>query len=390
MSGVWLLSFRHLMHARMQAIILIACLAVVVFLPLASQRLITRYSERLGARADATPMLLGSLGNRFDLTLQSLYFRAGDSEPVPWSAYTQLLTQRDGIAIPMHVRYTARNDIPIVATTIEYFEVRNINVTSGHLPRGIGEVVIGSAVAKSTGLRVDDSIFSDQKEIYDISKAPALKMHIVGILAETGAADDHAVFVDINTAWVLEGYVHGHDDPEEVTDPALLYGRTDERIVFSEALMQYNEITPANAHLFHMHGDKSNLPLTSILFFPRDAKAATLTKARINADGAYQMVVPRTVIDDLMAVVFRIKTIFDALIIVMAVSTALLTALVMLLSLRLRRGEIATLHRIGCSRFMVVQLCGTELLFIVVVSLIIAVACILITDIVLPDLIQVI
>jgi len=39
---------------------------------------------------------------------------------------------------------------------------------------------------------------------------------------------------------------------------------------------------------------------------------------------------------------------------------------------------------------MVAQLCGTELVLIVVVSLAMAGACILITDIVMPDLIQVI
>ena len=73
MRGIWLLSFRHLIHARTQALILVACLTIVVFLPAASQRLITRYSTQLSARADATPMLLGTRGNRFDLTLQSLY-----------------------------------------------------------------------------------------------------------------------------------------------------------------------------------------------------------------------------------------------------------------------------------------------------------------------------
>ena len=78
------------------------------------------------------------------------------------------------------------------------------------------------------------------------------------------------------------------------------------------------------------------------------------------------------VVDDLLAFVFRIKSVFDGLTAFLAVSTAALTALVMLLSVRLRRGEIDTLHRMGCSRYTVWKLVALELSLIVLCASLVA------------------
>jgi putative ABC transport system permease protein len=387
-KGVWLLSWRHMLHSRAQTVILVLCIAVSVFLPLTSQRLIQRYGTQLRARAATTPMLMGAIGNRFDLTLASLYFRQSRLDPIPWREYERLRDERMGLAVPIHVRFTARG-APISATTPEYFQRRGLVLSEGELPVQLGDAVLGATTARDLAIGPGDSLFSDQKEIYDISKPPALKMRVVGVHEPTGTADDDAVFVDINTAWLLEGFVHGHAEADDVVDPIEVYGRTEERVVFSEALMQYNEVTAQNAGSFHLHGDRAELPLTAVLFFPADEKAGTLVKARVNAEGELQMLVPTEVIDDLMAFVFRIKAIFDSLSAVLAASTVLLTLLVMLLSVRLRKGEIMTLHRIGCSRFTVAKLYAAELSLILATSVVIALVGVLAADALLPNLLRV-
>ncbi len=333
-------------------------------------------------------MLAGAKGNRFDLTLNALYFRESELTIIPYSEYEEVLAANAGTVVPMNTQHSAQR-FPIVGVGFEYFECRELEAVKGTLPRLIGDVVLGAGVSTELGLKVGDALFSDQREIYDISKPPALKMLVAGILAATGTADDGAVFADIKTIWILEGIAHGHRDVETITDPKLLYGKTEETVVVSPAFIEYNEVTAATLDSYHAHADPSTLPLTSILVWPRDDKAGTILKGDVNISPDYQMVDPEEVIADLMAVVFRVKSIFDNLSMVLGGSTVLLIALVVLLSIRIRQREILTLHRIGCSRFAVTFLYANELGMIVGVSVLISAGATLVLSQVLPNLIRV-
>lgn len=370
MSGPVLLALRHAVHNRVQTLVLVLCFAVTIFLPFATRNLISRYSADLAARGQQTPLIAGAKGNRFDLTLAALYFRQGDLDPITYGEFQRIASYRLGATVPMHARFTARG-IPIVATTIEYFERRGLVPEQGRLPLKLGDVALGSGVAEDLGLGVGDALFSDQKDVYDISKPPALKMRIRGVLAPTAGPDDDAVFVDIGTAWILEGASHGHDEPQQI-DQSLILGGSDEHVVIGPAMIEYNEVTPDNIRSYHVHGDRSKLPLTAILVFPPDAKSATILRERVNQRTDAQMVVPSDVIEDLVAFVFRIKALFDAIAAVLGVCTALLTALVVLLSLRIREGEIETLNRIGCPRLTVAKLVGLEIVLILLTSIVLA------------------
>jgi hypothetical protein len=76
------------------------------------------------------------------------------------------------------------------------------------------------------------------------------------------------------------------------------------------------------------------------------------------------MLIPEVVVHDLVAFVFKIKKLFDALTLVLVVITVALTGLVLLLSARLRAREMGTLHRLGCSPGMTALLHGSEIAFL--------------------------
>ena len=75
MSGVLLLAWKHLCFHRARSIILIASIAVSIFVPLLTGALVERYQTNLTARAESSPLIAGAKGSRFDLTLATLYFR---------------------------------------------------------------------------------------------------------------------------------------------------------------------------------------------------------------------------------------------------------------------------------------------------------------------------
>ena len=388
MTGVWLLSWRYVAHHRAQTAILVICLALPVFLPLGTMWVVDRYQSELVVRAGSTPLVAGAKGNRFDLAMVALYFRAGPGNAISWAQLEEIQESGLALPIPINVRHSARGR-PIVGTSPEYFELRRLRPGTGTLPLCLGDVVLGARVAEELGLAPGGKLASDQKSHHDISKPTALRMSICGVLRKTGTADDGAVFVDVRTTWVLEGLVHGHRAASKV-DPNRVIGKTDHLVHLSPSLIPHQEVTPDNVRNFHYHGPTHALPLSAIIVIPHDLKGRTLLKARFNATKRWQMLEPVEVIEELMGFVFKVKVFLDAYAGVLAIVTSIMAMLVIALSLRLRKAEMRTLDRIGCSRGMVFLLHAVETLTVLVLSVLLASGALLILAASLPQLSKVI
>ena len=57
MKRILLLTWRYLAFNKIKTAILIACLTIVIFLPMAVQALLAYYEKDLYARAEATPLV---------------------------------------------------------------------------------------------------------------------------------------------------------------------------------------------------------------------------------------------------------------------------------------------------------------------------------------------
>ena len=66
-------------------------------------------------------------------------------------------------------------------------------------------------VARELELRPGDSIISSPENAFDLAGVYPLKMKVTGILEKSHTSDDLAVFVDLKTAWVIQGLGHGHE-----------------------------------------------------------------------------------------------------------------------------------------------------------------------------------
>ncbi len=361
----WLYAVRH----KWQTLIVSLCVAATVGLPVAAELLLRHYQRELSTRAASVPLVAGTKGSRFDLAFASLYYRVLPLEPATMALTAEIALDRAVIAVPLHARFTARG-VPLVAIGADYFDIRGLRASSGTLPLMLGDAVLGASLARELELGVGDSIFSDQRDLYDLSVPPPLKMKVVGVLERTGSADDHAVFTDIATAWVLEGVTHGHAEESQVDD-TLVMARTPDHVAISPSMAVYNEITPENIGSFHAHANPETLPITGVLIYPSDEKAKTLIKARINNAGRYQAIEPGELVSELFEVVFRVKAVFDWLIILMGAVTVLLVTLVSILSTRLRRGELETLERIGASGAFRATLVSMQLLISIAIGVVI-------------------
>ena len=196
-----------------------------------------------------------------------------------------------------------------------------------------------------------------------------LKMKVVGVLAPNHSADDLAVFVDIKTAWVIQGLGHGHEDVTRTRDSTVVLKRTEGNVAANAKLFHYTEITEDNLDGFHFHGDTSIYPLTSVIAVPNNEKDGTLLRGRyLGGDNAEQIIQPAEVIDGLLQNIFRIRNVLDAVIALVGLATVLVILLVFALSLRLRQREIQTIFKLGCRKAMISRMLLAEIVIILLAS----------------------
>lgn len=362
MSGPLKLAWQYIRFHKLKSAILIGCIVLSALLPIAVKILLWQFNEKLVSRADSTPAVIGAKGSDLDLTLSALYFKADSVDPVPFSAVSMIRDSGLAQAIPIHAMYTAR-DFPVVGTSLEYFPFRGLTVQNGSLFATLGECVIGAKVARQLGVSPGDHIISDRDNVVDLAGQAPLRLHVVGVLNESFTPDDAAVFVDLKTAWVIQGLGHGHQDVTKLDeDSGKILTRSDDKVVANAAVLPFLEITPENIDSFHFHGNTEEFPITSIIAVADSVKNETLLQGRIDAGSpSIQFAQPGNVIRDLMALVFRVKQVLDANAFLVAISTGLLLGLVVMLSVRLRKREMETMFKLGCSRGTIVMLQVAEM-----------------------------
>ena len=372
MTQHFFLAWRYVAFHRVKTIILVACVSLTLFLPLFLSRMISEFETQLMARAESTPLVVGSKGSRFDLALHALHFRGRTPELLAMGDFQELRESGLARVVPLFSRFSARG-FPIAGTTLDYFERRGLRVAEGEMLSMLGDCVLGANVAAALGLGAGDHLLSDPKNVFDIAGDYPLRMRVVGALASSGSPDDDAVFVDLKTAWVIEGIGHGHKDMEKAPDREVVLDRSDSNVVANAALPQFMEITEENAGSFHFHAEPEDLPITAALVWPNDDKSRALLLGRFTtgADQA-QILESVEVVEEMLGLVFKVKRFFDANFALVAASTCLFLTLTILLSLRLRRREMQTMFQIGCSRGTVFWLQACELLIVLAVSLVVA------------------
>ncbi len=373
MTEILYLAWRYLAFHRVKTTILVTSITLILYLPVGLRVLVDQSSFQLTSRAEATPLIVGTRGSPLELVLNTLYYRADYPGVMSYAEASRVEDSGLARAIPVYVRFRARG-YPIVGTTLDYFAFRNLRMAAGRSLTILGDCVLGSRVAAALDLEPGEEIISSPESVFDLAGVYPLKMRVAGVLDFSDSADDDAIFVDVKTAWIIDGIGHGHQDlaaPEAVSG---VLSREGNRVVANESVVEYNEITPENIDSFHFHGDLSDYPLTAVIAVPPDQRSSTLLQGRYEAAAAEtaQIVAPATVMDELLDTVLTVQRFVVAGAVIVGVATFASTALVFLLSLRLRRREIETLFKLGGSRSSVATIMTSEVVVVLMTSVALA------------------
>ncbi len=364
MKGNLYLAWQYLCHHRATTAVLVASITLIMYLPAALDVIVDNAEEHFRSRAASTPLVIGSRGNPLELVLASLYFDEPYDDVLRMEQLHRVEKQELGQAIPLDTRFQARN-CAIVGTTTGYAQLRNFRVAQGRIWNLMGECVVGARVAERLELRVGSKIPVSSATAFVLDGAP-LRLNVVGILAATETADDEAMFVDLKTTWIIAGLGHGHASGAQ-------HGST--------AAATFTDITAENADSFHFHGDDATFPLTAIIVTPTNQKAETLLLGQyLSPEETVQIVRPSDVMDALLKKVLMVRSYIVAIVAVVSLVTLVTMALVIVLSIRLRRAEITTMSKLGCSRFAIARILGSQIFILLLASATLAAVLTQITD----------
>ena len=206
---------------------------------------------------------------------------------------------------------------------------------------------------------------SDPENVFDLACPDPINMRVQGVLAPAGTADDGAIFTDYKTEWIILGIMHGHQDVAKVDENRLLWEEC------NQSDRQRGRAAVSRSHRRQYH----SLPHAwrrGEISRQRDHCCAARHEVLNDFAGRYedpkaamQLLAPKQVISETLDLVFRVKRFFDAQALLVGGAMALLLALVVLLSLRLRRGEMETMFKIGCARWMIFGMQAAEILIVV-------------------------
>jgi len=229
MMNSFYIAWKYICFNKAKTMTLIACVTLISFLPISLEILLGESERQLLSRATSTPLVIGAKGSALDLMMNTLYFGDEVPELITMQASDRVLDSDLAMPIPLYVRFQTRN-YPIVGTTLDYFDFRELKIAKGDQMAVLGDCVLGAKAAEKLKLNPGDSLVSSPETLFDLAGIYPLKMKVTGILKKSHTSDDLAVFVDIKTAWVIQGLGHGHEDVTRLKDDTLVLKRTQSNV----------------------------------------------------------------------------------------------------------------------------------------------------------------
>ncbi|MGN6775015.1 ABC transporter permease [Rhizobium sp.] len=200
-------------------------LAVVVLIALSVALSVTvklqERAVRLGSAraAEKFDLLVGAAGSETQLALSAVFLQPASLPLMEGTVLSRLASDpRVELAAPVGFGDSAYGH-PIVGTTTGLISSLSPSLSQGAMFARLGEAVVGSDVALSTGAEV--------KPMHGTAETggethTAIAYKVTGRMAPTGTAWDRAILVPIRAIWQLHG-MHGADHHDDDGDEASVH-----------------------------------------------------------------------------------------------------------------------------------------------------------------------
>ncbi|RZO86816.1 MAG: ABC transporter permease [Oceanococcus sp.] len=215
-------NLRHNALSSMLSVILLALgTATIVLLLLAGEQ----FSRTLARDAQNVDLVLGAKGSPVQLILSSVYHADVPIGNIALEdAAAWLDDPRIAQAVPLALGDSYQG-FRIVGTTHDYLKLYPAKLAEGRLWQGEMQVVIGAAVARTSGLSLNQRFSSAHGLVPGQHTHDEKPYRVVGILENSGGVVDRLILTALDSVWTLhdephhdQDHEHEHEHEHDVTD----------------------------------------------------------------------------------------------------------------------------------------------------------------------------
>ncbi|MGC5325764.1 ABC transporter permease [Brevibacillus sp. SYSU BS000544] len=323
--SLWGTAWKNIRFRKTISVLTIFSVAVAV--ALAVFITLTQEGVEKGAAKGYGPyeLVIGAEGSGTQLALNTFYHLGAPVGNISYEIYEQI-QQSEWVdkAYPV-TKGDNYQGFQIVGTETGYLSTRypDASLLEGTLYQKPGEVLIGSHVAKTLGLRVGDEFYGGHGAVWSKTEEhDNLTYKVVGILPPLFTPDDKAIFTTVDTAWLIHGG-EGHEAEQQGT--------------------QGNE----------EHAGEGDI--TAIVVKPKGLAELQMLKSQMNQQEKVQAVYSSKTIAD----VINMLDVGGKLVKLMAFASVLLASIAVLLSLSAsaaeRKKDIGLLRLLGKSKMYIMS-----------------------------------
>lgn len=340
MTSVWL-AFNYLRARPLLNSLTALAVALAISIVVATTTLSTAVRQSAADTAGGYQLLLAAKGSQIQAVLSTLFFAEAPTGNIPFEIYERVRAD-EGIelAVPFNFGDSYKSHL-IVGTTSDYLRLLDKDVgkaehsgLQGAWPGRAFEAILGATVAMRTGLKIGDTFTAAHgfvelpADLADHHEAQSYT--VVGILDETGAPADRAIFTTLDTSWLIHDPDHGPSSAQ-------------------------------NAAAVTDHADEAGVrQITAVLVQGRGYGDVARLNAMMAQRGDVQPIFPGRTATQVLSYLQRGQSIVTA-IAWLATAIACLGIMISLFAAAVeRRRQIATLRAIGASRATVLGVMAIE------------------------------
>ncbi len=338
----------------------VALLLVLLMLRASAPKAFERGTGNMHLLISAEPSPLESV-------LKGVFLTQPPRRSIEWSKFQSLkeslTTGRSGYAIPTQLGDSYRG-MHVLATTREFFDKFEPNpgepwAFSGGKPfEHAFDLVLGSAAARATGLKVGDTLSLTHGTEEGAHVHDEFRHTVVGVLKPTGSSFDRSLIGDLRGAWIIHAFdkrerdeheneEHTHDEPAHDDEHAHDEHSHEPPMTESDLTDADRLITGVYVRLQTREGSDVAANLPQIFDLLRRDPSITVAS-------------PRQEIDRLFRTISNIDRLFIAMAVVVVLGSGMAIMLALYNSMEQRRRQIAVLRVLGASRARVFGLILTE------------------------------
>ena len=348
----------NILSKKLRNFLAIFSIAVSVILIIAVQNITEQLNSNILKNASYYDIIVGSAGSETQLILSTLFYYDSPIANIDIEYYENLQKDfrvKSVVPIGMGDNYAGYR---IIGTKQNFFtDTENYKIKEGIIFRGEREVVLGSTVAKLTGLKLGDTFASTHGLTETAGESSHshedFKYTVVGILESTKTPNDTVIFTDIENLWHAHGLRHDEDENE------------------SGEHIHEEKITPVKTHgtsSTQNYTENSTALITALLVRSKGLNEQFLLTNELGKDNTIQAINPTAVLRKLLNTLD-----VGGIIVTVVAAIAVILSIIMLFTTMLSSSlekikDLSILRALGANRKTVFAIILLEALIIAVIG----------------------